>query len=89
MAMMKDLTELLEERLAGAPIAGTLTSDELAAVAEGEADFTGGFFTVTEQRSTLQALTTNPLRSAPAPRVELDRRICATGRAGSGEHSIG
>ncbi len=40
------MTELLEERLAGAPIAGTLTSDELAAVAEGEADFAAGFFTV-------------------------------------------
>lgn len=53
MAMMKELTELLEERLAGAPIAGTLTSDELAAVAEGEADFTGGFFTV--DRATIDA----------------------------------
>jgi len=40
------VTELLEERLAGAPIGGTLTSDELAAVAEGEADFAAGFFTV-------------------------------------------
>jgi hypothetical protein len=46
MAKMKDVTELLEERLAGAPIAGTLTSDELAAAAEGEADFAAGFFTV-------------------------------------------
>lgn len=53
MAIMKDLTELLEERLAGAPIAGTLTSDELAAVAEGEADFAAGFFTV--DRATIDA----------------------------------
>lgn len=46
MASMKDVTALLEERLAAAPIAGTLTSDELSAVAEGEADFAHGFFTV-------------------------------------------
>ncbi len=43
---MKDVTALLEERLAAAPIASTLTSAELAAVAEGEADFAQVFFTV-------------------------------------------
>lgn len=79
------MTALLEERLAAAPIAGTLTSEELAAVAEGEADFAQGFFAVDPPR----LLTTNPRRSAPTPRVELDRRIRAAGRAGPGEHSFG
>jgi len=40
LAEMKDVSdELLEERLHAAPVAGTLTSDELAGIAEAEADF--------------------------------------------------
>ncbi len=45
-AGMKDVVASLEERLAAAPFAGTLTSDELAAVAEAEAEFANGLFTV-------------------------------------------
>lgn len=43
---MKDVVASLEERLDAAPFAGTLTSDELAAVAEAETEFAEGFFTV-------------------------------------------
>jgi len=45
-AGMKDVVTSMEERLAAAPFAGTLTSEELAGVDEAEADFAHGFFTV-------------------------------------------
>jgi len=45
-AGMKDVVTSMEERLASAPFAGSLTSDDLAAIAEAEADFAEGRFTV-------------------------------------------